>query len=349
MDVGAGWLLWASLLAGLLLAAGEVWLRQRRKPILTTPVEALRPVTASLGWPDVEGRIRLVALGDSIVHGHIVPAEAAWPDRLAARLQREYPRIPWMVINSGICGETAVQGLVRLHRDGLRFRPHVLFIAFGLNDCHLARSPVDAWLEAELFPTHHYGPLGWSRLYRALRRRLRKDEGPNLTRANISDREFVLRGSSDPRFAPGSDDPGGAISQLNMALQPRVGPELFTAALRQMIRRARRAGVKHIYLLTMTPVDEQAPFHWFHWSHWLPELRERQLALCQDYDRRIREAAATLNVGLIDVAAGFAPGDVTQSLADDGIHLTAAGQERLADIVFTALERDGTLRSLRIP
>ncbi len=313
--MGAKSLLWAGLLAGVLLAAGEVFLRRWRKPILATPTEALRPATASLNWPDVQDCIRFVALGDSIVHGHIVPAEAAWPGRLEARLQRRYPRIPWAVINSGICGETAVQGLARLHRDGLRFRPHVLFIAFGLNDCHLARSPADAWLEVELFPAQHYGPLGRSRLYRALRRRLRKEEWSNLTRAN-------------------------------MALQPRVRPELFTAALRQMIHQARRAGVEHIYLLSMTPTDEGAPFHWL---RWLPELRTQQLALYRDFDRRIRGVAVALSVGLIDVAAGFAQGDLAQLLADDGIHLTAVGQERLADIVLSALEQDGTLISLRLP
>ena len=41
--------------------------------------------------------------------------------------------------------------------------------------------------------------------------------------------------------------------------------------------------------------------------------------------------------------------DLAEMLAYDGIHLTAAGQEQLAGIIFTALEQDGTLVSLRQP
>jgi len=302
----------AGLLAVILLAVGEMLLRLRRQPTLASPLDALQPVTTLLSWPDVEDRIRLVALGDSIVHGHNVPVEAAWPAQLEARLRERYPDAPWIVINSGICGETAIQGLARLRRDALCFRPHVLFIAFGLNDCYLGRSAADVWREGETFPTRHYGPLGHSRLYRALRRRLLKEERPQLVRMNI-------------------------------ALLPRVGLEPFTAALEQMIRMARRAAVLHIYLVTMTPVDERAHFHW------QPELQAQQLAIYRQYDHRIRETAAALDVGLIDVAAGFAGSDLAPLLADDGIHLTAAGQERLAEVVLTTLERDGTLASLRQP
>ena len=300
----------AGLLSLVLLAAGEVLLRLRRQPMLASPPDALQPATASLNWPDIENRVRLVALGDSIVYGHNVPAEAAWPARLEARLRERHPEVPWAVINSGICGETAVQGLARLRRDALRFRPHGLFIAFGLNDCYLGRSVADAWREIETFPAQHYGPLGHSRLYRALRRRLlNKERSP--------------------------------LAQRNTPLQPRVGLERFTAALKRMIRIARRAGVPHIYLVTMTPVDQRAHLYW------PPELWAQQLALYHQYERRIRDMAAALNVGLVDVRAGFARNDLAPLLTDDGIHLTAAGQERLAEIVLTTLERDGTLTSLR--
>jgi len=293
----------------LLFVMGEMLLRWRRPLSLASPPDALPFLTASLNDPDVQNRIRLVALGDSIVHGHNVPAEAAWPARLEARLRERYPDIPWRVINCGICGETAVQGVMRLYRDGLRFRPHVLFIAFGLNDCFLGRTAADAWREREAFPAASYGPLGRSRLYRALHRRL-------LREVSI---------------------------QANAPWQPRVGPELFVAALRRMVRMARRAGVPYIYLLTMTPVNERASLHW------LPELQTQQLALYHEYNQRIRETAAALDVGLIDVVGGFAGSDPGLLLSGDGVHLTAAGHERLADIVFAALEQDGTSASLRQP
>ncbi|MBC8450497.1 MAG: hypothetical protein H8D78_22415 [Chloroflexi bacterium] len=302
----------AILLVGVLLATGEVWLRLRRQPLLATPPHALPPLTASLDWSDVAHDIRLVALGDSIVHGHIVPAPAAWPAGLEKRLREQNPDVSWTVINSGICGETAVQGLARLQRDALRFRPHVLFVAFGLNDCYLSRSAVDVWREAETFPTQHYGPLGDSRLYRALRRRLLNAEDPWLTHADST-------------------------------WQPQARPQAFAAALERLIHAARRAGVKHITLLTMTPVDEQAH------AYWPPEVQALQMATYHHYNDLIREMAAALDAGLIDVEAGFADNDLEALLDYDGVHLTAAGQNRLAAIVFAALEGDGTLASLRQP
>ncbi len=311
-NVWATAVLFVMILAGVLLATGEVWLRLRRQPMLATPSDVLQPITASLEWSDVKNDIRLVALGDSIVHGHNVPTEAAWPTQLEARLRERYPDAPWKVINSGICGETAVQGLARLKRDALRFGPHVLFIAFGLNDCYLARSEFDAWRERETFPSQHFGPLGGSRLYRALRRELRGEEPPPST-------------------------------QMNAALRPRVGPEAFSAALQRMIRAAQRAGVPHIYLVTMTPVDEGAH------AYWPPELQAQQMAVYHQYNHHVRETAAALDVELIDAEAGFAGRGLAEMLAYDGIHLTAAGQEQLAGIIFTALEQDGTLVSLRQP
>jgi len=295
---------------GVFLVAGEAWLRLRQQPMLATPPAALPPITASLHWSDVEHDIRLVALGDSIVHGHTVLAAAAWPAGLEKHLRQQHPDLPWRVISSGICGETALQGLARLQRDALRYLPRVLFIAFGLNDCYLARSAVDVWQEAETFPTQHYGPLGHWRLYRALRRHLLGAEDPWDTHAGNT-------------------------------LQPQVRPEAFAAALERMVRTARRAGVPYIYLLTMTPVDEKAH------AYWPPEVQALQMATYRQYNDLIRETAAALGVGLIDVEAGFAGNDLKVLLDDDGIHLTAAGQERLAAIVFAALERDGTLASLR--
>jgi len=108
-----------------------------------------------------------------------------------------------------------------------------------------------------------------------------------------------------------------------------------------MIHAARSAGVEHTYLLTMTPVSDAAH------SYWPPETQALQMATYHQYNDRIRETAAGLSVGLIDAEAGFTGSDLAQMLDFDGVHLTAAGQQRLAEIVYSALDRDGTLATLR--
>lgn len=255
--------------------------------------------------------IRLVALGDSIVNGYTVPGGAAWPALLQAALHEQWPAIDWLVVNRGVCGETVLQGLARLERDALRLRPAVLFVAFGLNDCYLARSATDIWREAEAFPELVYGPHGGSRLYRAARRHLWRE--------------------SDPWEAP-----------EDAALEPRVRPEVFRAALQRMVAQTQAAAVPLIYLLTMTPVIEEAL------TYWPAEVRARQAARYEECNEHIRQAAARLCVGLIDVQAGFAGSDLRRLLAGDGVHLNATGQQLLAATVFRALQRDNLPSLLRL-
>jgi len=252
--------------------------------------------------------IQLVALGDSIVHGHMVPEDRAWPAVLTALLRDRNPQISWNVVNSGACGETIVQGLQRLDRDALRHRPDVLFVAFGLNDCYLAHSATDAWRVEQVLPQLEYGPLGRFQAYRAARRRLGTMPGE----------------TSAPEAGP----------------HPRVGRHVFIASMEQAIRRARSSGVQHLYLMTMTPVDERAH------DHWSTELQERQLTVYDQYNRAVRATALVVSTKLIDVELDMPRHKHEDFLDFDGIHLTAMGQEALAQIVFRTLQQDGTLDSL---
>jgi len=256
--------------------------------------------------------VRLVALGDSIVNGYTVPASSAWPALLESALRQQWPESGWAVVNSGVCGETVLQGLERLERDALRFRPHALFIAFGLNDCYLSRTSTDVWREAQAFPKLVSGPHGGSRLYRAARRH--------------------LSGDADPWDMPNDS-----------ALGPRVRPEIYQAGLARIVDRARRAGVPHIYLLTMTPVIEQAL------TYWPADVQARQAALYNECNQCIRQIAADQQARLIDVLAGFAGADLRRLIASDGVHLNANGQKALAAIVFEQLRRDSLPALLRTP
>jgi acyl-CoA hydrolase len=73
---------------------------------------------------------KIVAFGDSIVEGYNQPE--GWPEMLARDLSARFGAIE--VINAGVSGNTAANGLARLQRDVLDRDPDLVLIAFGLND-----------------------------------------------------------------------------------------------------------------------------------------------------------------------------------------------------------------------
>ena len=77
------------------------------------------------------GRYRtIVAFGDSIVEGYKQPE--GWPEILGRDLADRYSDI--RLSNEGVSGDTAGDGLKRIHKDVLAHHPDLVLIAFGLND-----------------------------------------------------------------------------------------------------------------------------------------------------------------------------------------------------------------------
>ena len=72
--------------------------------------------------------LTIVAFGDSLTAGSALqPEQENWTDLLAQRLSAR-------VINSGVGGNTILQGLARLESDVLAHAPHLVLICFGMND-----------------------------------------------------------------------------------------------------------------------------------------------------------------------------------------------------------------------
>lgn len=90
----------------------------------------------------------IVTLGDSVTHGCFEisvnskggidspcrPADA-YPMKLQARLNSYFPTANVGLLNAGIGGDNAVNGLARLERDVLCHKPDLVTVNFGLNDC----------------------------------------------------------------------------------------------------------------------------------------------------------------------------------------------------------------------
>ena len=127
-----------TLAAVLVLIAVELALRARyRRRVLP-------------GTPSEPGKVTVVALGDSITAGWPGPPGEAWPALIESRLRAAYPDVAWQIINAGTPGDTAPMGYARFEREVAGHVPDVVFIAFGLNDCHRARHALDRWFEARV-------------------------------------------------------------------------------------------------------------------------------------------------------------------------------------------------------
>lgn len=91
--------------------------------------------------------VTIAFLGDSVTHGcfevymdHrgeigvVYEPDSGYPYRLKRRLDGMYPAGAVSILNAGVSGEGAPQGLARLERDVLSRKPDLVVIAFALND-----------------------------------------------------------------------------------------------------------------------------------------------------------------------------------------------------------------------
>lgn len=79
-----------------------------------------------------------VFLGDSITAGWrewgVLRPETAYPALWAQEVRQRYPSSALSIINAGLGGSTAADGLSRFQRDVLTHKPDLVVLCFGLND-----------------------------------------------------------------------------------------------------------------------------------------------------------------------------------------------------------------------
>ena len=79
--------------------------------------------------------VTIVVFGDSITAGFAV--RRGFPSFWKERLAQKYPDAGIELINSGISGDTTMDGLARLDWATLSYEPILVTINFGINDCVL--------------------------------------------------------------------------------------------------------------------------------------------------------------------------------------------------------------------
>ena len=102
-----------------------------------------RPVIAFLGDSVTQGCFEIF---DD--HGHIETKfcpEDAYSEKVGHILGMLYPNAAPVIVNAGISGDTSWNGLTRLERDVLSFRPELVTVCYGLNDAGWGEGKIDEY------------------------------------------------------------------------------------------------------------------------------------------------------------------------------------------------------------
>jgi len=83
--------------------------------------------------------VKIAALGDSLTYGWMT--EFGFLDYLKTMIEKKFPDSRFQILNRGIPGDTAEDGLRRIDNDVIRLLPDLVFVQFALNDAYSDFSP----------------------------------------------------------------------------------------------------------------------------------------------------------------------------------------------------------------
>jgi lysophospholipase L1-like esterase len=218
--------------------------------------------------------------------------------------------------NMGVAGWSTHQGLRQLQRDVLPSMPEVVTFYYGWNDHWIGFGVKDAQVEKV--------------------RRVFSSRVSHLRLVQLVSKATL------------------ALAARRQPWPNRVPLEDFIGNLRTMVREALKAGTRPVLITAASSHRQgQEPEHLGdRWLHHLADL----VPLHQSYVAAVRRVAVEESVLLCDPAAVFGalPQVAMESLfMADGIHLTDAGDQRLAAVLFECFEAAGlfesTLHAARAP
>ncbi|HVJ82811.1 MAG TPA: SGNH/GDSL hydrolase family protein, partial [Planctomycetia bacterium] len=251
-------------------------------------------------------RLRVACLGDSCTHWGDPP----YPARLTSILKGRRGE-PVETLNAGVAGYSSWQGLQRLRRKVLPYRPDVVVIYFGWNDHWLWRPVTD-----RVAATAAAAESSTVRFVRNLR----------IVRAATVVREAIAGSSNTaaPRVL-------------------RVPPPDFVANLREMISLVRGAGGTPVLVTAPTSMTASTPASEFELLRDMSGAGfDTPKALHDAYVDAVRQVAAADGVALCDAALLL---EVEGSFLADRIHLSDLGMDRLAELIARTLASSPAFKS----
>ena len=115
--------------------------------------ETRTPIIAFLGDSVTQGVFEVYQKDDKMQV--VFDSCATYSEKVKNILALLYPQAPVSVMNAGVNGSSAVEGLERLTRDILPIRPDLLVVCFGLNDSNEEEKGIETYKNAlrEIFRT----------------------------------------------------------------------------------------------------------------------------------------------------------------------------------------------------
>ena len=208
--------------------------------------------------------------------------------------------------NLGVAGWSSFQGRRQLERDVAALAPAVVTLYYGWNDHWIGFGIEDK--NVALVKRVFSGPWSGSRLVQL------------ATKAAVA---IGARETAYPNRVSLADFEDNLRAMVHQAREVRSRPMLVTAAT------SHRQGEEP---------EELA-------LRWLRDLSEL-VPLHQSYLAVVRQVAVEEKVALCDAAARFSELprlEIEAAFMQDGIHLTADGNRRLAAILYECLDREGLL------
>lgn len=246
------------------------------------------------------GSLRVICMGDSITAQGIPP----YSGRLHERLQAAPPTaVPWEAFNMAVHGYSSVIGLRLFERRAQALNPDFVTLYYGWNDHWWGgRMPDRARLGVAMAPMR-------AAIYGLLKK---KRFGEWLLAQMPSEREQV-------------------ISREDGYL--RVPPDEYAATLMRFVAEIRAAGAVPI-LITAPRRDRPSDMLVQRGN---ASSVEDIIRLHDQYVDLTRQVARESNVPLLDLAAQFDPLDKGVLMQADGIHMTRAGLDLIADLLYDKL------------